>query len=177
MRRNVVLIGFMGTGKTSMGRELSARLGCPFVDLDHRIEEISGMKIPEIFARHGEERFREWESRAVREASERHGIVISTGGGTVKRKENMAMLRERGIVICLTADVDTILLRTEHRGSRPVLDGADRGDRRRAIESLLEERRGLYDDADYTVDTSDSSPFQVVEDICRYLRKGGSLHG
>lgn len=172
MKSNVVLIGFMGTGKTSIGKILASKLGCAFVDLDHKIEADHKMKIPEIFKKYGESHFRELEKQAVKEVSVRRGIVIATGGGTVKDSENMKLLKENGNVICLTADVDEIMFRTEREGDRPVLDkkGKDQGDRRAAIEKLLEERKEFYDKADYKVDTTDWSPLQIVEDICNYLK-------
>ena len=174
-KSNVVLIGFMGTGKTSIGKILATRLGCAFIDLDHKIESDNKMTIPNIFKKYGEAHFRELERKAVQEVSERRGIVIATGGGTVKNSENMRLLRENGVVICLKADVDEILYRTEHRGDRPVLDNQHKteGDRRAAIEKLLEERREYYEQADYTVDTTKWSPLQITEDICEYIRSDG----
>ena len=174
--KNIVLIGFMGTGKTSTGRSLAQRLGFCFIDLDQKIEEAAGMTIPEMFERYGEAYFRAREREAVVRASGRSHAVIATGGGTVKDPENRRTLRESGVVICLQADVDTILQRTQTRGERPVLDGRDEGDRRCAIKQLLEERRALYEEADFTVDTSDRSPLQVVDEIVRFLRGRGGLH-
>ena len=174
--KNIVLIGFMGTGKTRTGKTLAARLGFSFLDLDEAIEQAAGMTIPAIFEQFGEEGFRARESEAVKRAAERRNTVISTGGGTVKSAENMKELRAHGAIVCLTADVDTILARTSMRGQRPVLDGQDTGDRRAAIEQLLAERAGLYAGADYTVDTSEWSPLQVVDDIVKYLRGRGALH-
>ena len=172
MKGNVILIGFMGTGKTSIGKILATKLGSVFVDLDHKIEADKGMTIPDIFEKFGEAHFRALEKQAVKEVTERHGIVIATGGGTIKDPENMKLLKESGIVICLTASIDEILFRTEHKGDRPVLDkkDADQGDRRTAIEKLLEERRQFYDQADYKVDTTDWSPMQIIDDICQYLK-------
>ena len=174
MKNNVVLIGFMGTGKTSIGKLLAVKLGCAFVDLDHKIEADSKMTIPEIFKKYGEKHFRELEKKAVKEVSERRGIVIATGGGTVKDEENIKMLKENGIIICLTADIDEILYRTEHKGDRPVLDNRDKahGDRRAAIEKLIEERKEFYDQADYKIDTTNWSPMQIIEDINQYLKNG-----
>lgn len=171
MKKNIVLIGFMGTGKTSIGKMLASKLGCAFVDLDHKIEDDNDMTIPEIFQKYGEAHFRALEKQAVKETTGRRGIVIATGGGTIKDTENMQLLRESGVVICLTADVDEILSRTESKGERPVLDAKDKaqGDRRAAIEKLLEERRIFYDQADYKVDTTDWSPMQIMNDICRYV--------
>ena len=168
--KNVVLIGFMGTGKTSVGRLLAARLGCAFHDLDKKIEECCGMSIPAMFAQHGEPYFRAREKEAVRAAAERTNLVIATGGGTVKDAENVALLRQNGVLVALTADVDTILQRTRARGARPVLDSADAGDRRAAVVRLLEERRHLYESADITVDTSGRAPLEVAEYIRQATR-------
>ena len=168
--KNIVLIGFMGTGKTSVGRLLASRLGCAFHDLDRKIEERHGMSIPEMFREHGEPYFRAREKEAVREAAERTNLVIATGGGTVKDAENAALLRENGVLVALTADADTILQRTAARGARPVLDHADAGDRRAAVVRLMEERRHLYDGADITVDTGGRSPLEVAEHIMQALR-------
>ena len=168
--KNVVLIGFMGTGKTSVGRLLAARLGCAFHDLDRKIEEKHGMSIPAMFREHGESYFRAREKEAVRAAAQRANLVIATGGGTVKDPENVTLLRRRGILVALTADVDTILQRTATRGRRPVLDHADAGDRRAAVMQLLAERRHIYEDADITVDTSGRSPLEVAERILQALR-------
>jgi shikimate kinase len=168
--KNVVLIGFMGTGKTSIGRMLAARLGCAFHDLDRKIEEKHGTSIPAMFKEHGEAYFRAREKEAVRDAAGRSHLVIATGGGTVKDPENAELLRKNGVIVALTADVDTILMRTAARGSRPVLDQADAGDRRAAVVQLLEERRHLYEDADITVDTSGRSPLEVTEHILQAIR-------
>lgn len=174
--RNVVLIGFMGTGKTSSGRMLAAKLGSAFIDMDQQIEAESGMSIPEIFSQRGEAYFREQERQLVDRLAARRNAVISTGGGTVKDPANMARFRESGVIICLSASVDAVLIRTSHRGSRPVLDQADQGDRRQAVARLMAERQALYQQADYTVDTSDLSPLQVVEVIQRYLKSRGVIH-
>ena len=168
--KNIVLIGFMGTGKTSIGRLLATRLGCAFHDLDKKIEEQHGMSIPAMFAQHGEPYFRAREKEAVRDAAGRTNLVIATGGGTVKDPENIALLRQNGVLVALTADADTILQRTAARGARPVLDRADAGDRRAAVMRLLEERRTLYEEADITVDTSGRSPLEAAEYIVQATR-------
>lgn len=173
MTKNIVLIGFMGTGKSSCGRALAMRLGCAFVDLDKYIEGKEKMSVPEIFAEKGEAYFREKEREAVREVSQRKGAVIATGGGTIKDEKNFAMLKERGVIVCLTADVDTILARTARRGERPMLDGQE--DRRKGIEELLASRQDMYARADYSVDTSSLSPMQVTEEIMGFLRVGGMV--
>ncbi|WP_033169743.1 shikimate kinase [Selenomonas sp. ND2010] len=174
--KNVILIGFMGTGKTSTGKMLASKLGCAFMDMDQKIEEEAGMRIPEIFAQQGEDYFRQLERGLVERLSARRNAVISTGGGTVKNPANVASFKKSGIIICLSASVDAVLERTMRHGTRPVLDRADQGDRRKAVEMLMEERKDLYKQADFTIDTSELSPLQVVETIVRYLKTRGVLH-
>lgn len=174
--KNVVLIGFMGTGKTSTGKMLAARLGAAFIDMDQKIEEEAGMSIPEIFAQKGEAYFRAQEHELVQRLSVRRNAVISTGGGTVKNPDNTALLKKNGVIVCLNASVDTVLERTSRRGTRPVLDSEDRGDRRQAVEKLMKERRELYKQADFAVDTSDLSPMQVADHIVRFLKTRGVIH-
>jgi shikimate kinase len=169
--KNVILIGFMGTGKTSTGKILATRLGYAFIDLDQKIEAENKMTIKKMFLQYGEEYFRDRESEMVHKIASRRGVVVSTGGGTVKRAENIKELKNHGIVVSLTASVDAILVRTGRRGKRPVLDGQDKGNRRQAIIDLLAERKELYAQADYTVDTSERSPMQVVDDILRFFKR------
>lgn len=173
--KNIVLIGFMGTGKTSTGKILSSKLGCAFVDMDQVIEEKNGISISDMFKKHGEAYFRQKEKELVAELASKKNQVISTGGGTVKDPENVAKFRETGCVVALNASVDAILERTGRRGTRPVLDSADQGDRRKAIEELLESRKGMYSQADTTVDTSELTPLQVADKIINHLKKEGSL--
>ena len=172
MKNNLVLIGFMGTGKTSLGKMLANKLGCAFVDLDRKIETDNGMSIPDIFKTYGEPHFRKLERNAVEEVAQRRGIVIATGGGTVKDPRNVELLKAGGIMICLTTSVDEIFNRTAVQGERPVLDGRhqDHGDRRAAIEKLLDERKQFYDQADYKLDTTDWSPLKLVDDIIKIMR-------
>lgn len=170
MRDNVILTGFMGTGKTSLGKMLATRLGRPFVDIDKKIEDEAQLSIPTIFERYGEEHFRELERAAVRELSERRGLVIATGGGTVKDAENLRLLKSSGVMVCLTAEPEEIFNRTMRRGERPVLDGGG-NERLATIKKLLDERKQFYDRADYHVDTTEWSPIQIVDSICRYLKQ------
>ena len=106
----------------------------------------------------------------MHDAAGRTRLVIATGGGTVKDPENVALLRQNGILVALTADIDTILARTAAYGARPVLDNADAGDRRAAIAQLLKERSGLYEGADLTVDTTGRSPLEIAEYIVQATR-------
>ena len=170
MKDNVILTGFMGTGKTSLGKLLATKLGRPFVDIDKKIEAEQKLSIPKIFEQFGEEHFRALEKSAVKELSERRGLVIATGGGTIKDEENLQLLKNSGVLICLTTEPEEIFNRTARRGERPVLDGG--GDERLAtIKKLLAERKKFYDRADYQVDTTEWSPLQIIDDICRYLRQ------
>ncbi|MBQ3451257.1 MAG: AAA family ATPase [Selenomonadaceae bacterium] len=170
MKDNVILTGFMGTGKTSLGKLLATKLGRPFVDIDKKIEAEQKLSIPKIFERFGEEHFRALEKSAVKELSERRGLVIATGGGTVKDEENLRLLKSSGVLICLTTEPEEIFARTARRGERPVLDGGG-SERLETIKKLLAERKKFYDRADYQVDTTEWSPLQIIDDICKYLRQ------
>ncbi|MCR5833529.1 MAG: shikimate kinase [Selenomonadaceae bacterium] len=169
MKDNVILTGFMGTGKTSIGKMLSAKLGRPFIDIDKKIEEDTQMSIPKIFEQYGEEHFRKLEREAVKELSDKRGMIIATGGGTVKDIENVRLLKKSGVLICLTATPEEIYRRTARRGERPLLDGGG-NERLNTIKKLLAERKDIYSRADYYVDTTSWSPIQIVDDICRYVK-------
>lgn len=170
MKSNVILTGFMGTGKTSLGKLLATRLGRPFVDIDKKIEDATQLSIPKIFEQFGEEYFRDLERVAVKELCEKRGLVIATGGGTIKDEENLRLLKDSGILICLTTTPEEILNRTARRGERPVLDGGG-SERLATIKRLLAERKKFYDRADYQVDTTEWSPIQIIDVICKYLRQ------
>lgn len=169
MRENIILIGFMGVGKTSLGKLLASKLGRGFVDLDEKIEHDAQMSIPKIFETYGEKYFRELEKAAVKEVSTRRNIVIATGGGTVKDAENLQLLKDSGIIICLTTDPEEIFRRTEKRGERPVLDGGG-NERLETIKKLLAEREQFYAQADCKIDTTEWSPLQIVNKICEKLK-------
>jgi len=172
--RNIVLIGFMGTGKSSVGRLLANRLRRPFIDTDKKIENDCGISIKEIFEQYGEQAFRFQERVVITKVSRYTNTVIATGGGVVLTPENVNRLKSNGILIALTASLDTILERTGRRNARPLLNGPDR---KQTVAKLLGERSALYDVADYTIDTSIETPHQVVENIISFLRKGGHLRG
>jgi len=169
---NVVLCGFMATGKSSVGRRLAELANFEFVDLDAAIEAEEGVPISRIFAERGEAAFRELESRMVRRLAARSGLVIATGGGTVVNPLNLAALKERGVVVALTADVPTILRRTEGDASRPLLQTEDREGKVRA---LLEKRAAAYSQADVVIDTSPLSVEEVTRAALRAL--SGRLRG
>lgn len=175
---NVVLTGFMGTGKSSVGRALARRLGLKYLDTDDLIEKKAGMSIPDIFETGGEPRFRALEREVIKgldivnvsdEATT--GIVLSTGGGAILDKGNRALLRAFGIVICLKASVDTILRRVGAGDERPLLkNGHDNG--RASIESLLRERAVTYAECDLELDTTDKDIDEVVDNIVDFIEEG-----
>jgi len=153
MKTSIALIGFMGTGKTAVGRALAQKLGKKFVELDALIEKKAGMPIPEIFRRDGEVRFRELEIEAVSEISNQKNVVIACGGGVVLNTINIERLRKESVIICLTASPSVILKRTAFdKDGRPLLNVADRA---QEIKKLLELRRPFYTRAaDIMVNTS-----------------------
>ncbi len=164
--RNVVLTGFMGTGKTTVGRVLAQRLGRRFVDTDALIEERHG-PIPRIFAELGEDRFRELEREVAVELSTERGLIVSTGGRMLLDPENAAVLQTSGVVVCLVAAADEILRRVSAAGveDRPLLHVDD--PRARIIE-LLEERRTGY--ARFPqVSTTGRTPDDIADEICELL--------
>jgi shikimate kinase len=160
--RNIALIGFMAVGKSAVGRNLAKRLNRRFVDLDRMIERNAAMKVREIFAQKGEAYFRQLEKQALASVLAGQGLVIATGGGVVLDDDNLALLRERTLLICLSAPTETILKRVGDGTTRPLLKGADR---RQRVEELLEGRRERYAQAHATIDTGDLTLNQVVDKI------------
>jgi shikimate kinase len=151
---NIVLIGFMGCGKSTVGRELHQRLGYPLVDMDHLIEQRAGMAITEIFAAQGEAAFRDMESALLRELDDPAAPrrIIATGGGVVEREENRALLRKLGYVVWLHAPASVILERTRKTRNRPLLNTENPAAR---IEALMEKRLPFYQEtAHLKLDTS-----------------------
>jgi len=169
MKKNIVLTGFMGTGKTAVGRELSRMLGMRLVELDEEIEKAEGMAIRDIFSRYGEGYFRDRETEMVKRFSREEGVVISTGGGVVLREENMAALRENGIIVCLWAEPETILARTGGSDERPLLN-VDNPEKK--IRELLDYRRPFYEKADIMIITDNKTPFEIAQEIAKYYRGG-----
>ncbi len=155
---NIVLVGFMGTGKTSVGRRLASQLRMRYVDTDDIIERDSGRRISNIFSEDGEPAFRDLESEAVRKASKLYNHVISTGGGAVLREANMEALKRSGIIFCLTATPDEIYRRVRHQTHRPLLQTPDALAK---IRSMLAERHPYYAEADYMVRTT-GRPFREI---------------
>lgn len=162
--RNIVLIGFMGTGKSTVGKRLAQSLAWDFVDTDCEIGEVTNLSITEIFRRHGETRFRSEERIVVARLSQQEQIVIATGGGTVLNPLNWEALAQNGIVIALHATLEAILSRVGHKNDRPLLKGSQE-----EIEKLWSERQACYARADFTVDTTHKNIDEVVDEILARL--------
>jgi shikimate kinase len=163
-KRNIVLVGFMGTGKTTAGRQLAQRLGLEFVDMDKVIEERQGRVIATIFAEQGEPHFRALERALVRELAARDGLVVATGGGVVLDPGNVTDFSRSGLVVCLQASPGTVMKRVSGETHRPLLEGDEKA---RRIVKLLSDRRLLYGAIPHQIDTDALTPDQVVERIIR----------
>ncbi|MGN1098067.1 MAG: shikimate dehydrogenase [Clostridia bacterium] len=161
MKRSVVLTGFMGCGKSAIGRELAQMSGTDLVDCDDYIVQKCGKTIPQIFDEVGEQGFRDIESQCIRELSERSGVIISLGGGAVLRRENIDLLRERCLVFRIKASVDKILRNTSGDTNRPLLRGKSKAE----IEAMLDYREPYYQNCDYTIDVSKMYPNQSAKRI------------
>ena len=164
--RSIYLIGMMGSGKTSTGRPLAKRLGYGFVDADAVIEQVAGCTIPEIFERDGEAGFRSIESQVLNAISQRHSLVVATGGGVVTKPENWGQLHS-GIVVWLDVNRAQLIERLRDDSTqRPLLQQPNP---EAAIDTLLQERRPLYGEADLTVVIKDESPDAVADGILQLL--------
>jgi len=164
---NIVLTGFMGTGKTAVGRELSEMLDMRLVDVDAEIENSRKMTINDIFKNYGEGHFRDIEAEMIKRFSDEKNIIISTGGGAVLREENMAALRKSGIIFCLNASPETILERTSRNSDRPLLKVENPIEK---IRELLDYRRPFYEKAGINIDTDGKTPLQIADEILGILR-------
>ena len=164
--RSRYLVGMMGSGKTSTGRPLAERLGYGFVDADAVIEQAAGCSIPEIFERDGEAGFRSLESQVLSAISQRHSLVVATGGGVVTQPENWGLLHS-GIVIWLDVVPDQLLQRLNADSTvRPLLQTSDP---EAVLNALLNERRPLYAEADLTVVINDETPEAVADGILQLV--------
>lgn len=167
MRKNIFLVGLMGSGKTTVGRVLAKWLDMRFIDSDHEIEARTGASISWIFEIEGEESFRKREAEAIQDLTEQKGIVLATGGGTVINPENRRYLKERGVVVYLRASVNNILQRTMHDKTRPLLQTADP---RKKIEELAQQREAFYREvADIVIDTGRQNVHAMVQSILKKM--------
>lgn len=164
---NIALIGFMGTGKSTVGQLVASLLHFRFVDTDAMIESMAGRKIADIFASEGEARFRQYEREVVSKLETLEHSVIATGGGMIVNPENLASLRQHALIVCLWATAETILKRVGHQNHRPLLRVVDPLDK---IRSLLQERAPFYRQADVLLSSDFRKPKEVASHVAHEFR-------
>jgi shikimate kinase len=167
-KANIVLCGFMATGKSSVGKMLAKRMNYEFLDMDAAIEKEEGTSVAQIFASRGEPAFRAMETRMVERLAASQGLIIATGGGTIVNPKNLEKLKSCGVVITLTADIPTILQRAGSGEDRPLLQAEDRVER---IKALLAQRATAYAQADIILDTSSLTIDEVTQQIIGKLKE------
>ncbi|MFH1355259.1 MAG: shikimate kinase [Candidatus Omnitrophota bacterium] len=168
---NIYLVGFMGTGKSAVGRELAKIKQWRFIDLDELIEKKAEKSIADIFAQKGEPYFRDLEKMTLNEIAAGKDSVVACGGGIVIDRENIATMKHQGVVICLKASAEVILKRTSGKTHRPLLNVADP---KKQIESLLQSRAADYAQADKSIETSTLSLKEIVQNILEFLDQNKS---
>ncbi len=171
--QNIVLTGFMGTGKTAVGKAVAERLGRIFIDMDDVIQRKTGKEISAIFAEDGESAFRTMEAELCLELSQEHSVIIATGGGALVPPRNRELMSRSGVVICLTASADEIAQRLLFATDRPLLATADRAQR---ITALMEQRAAAYSALPHHISTSGRTPEEVAEAVIRLARRVDPHH-
>ena len=166
-RGRVYLVGFMGSGKSSVGTFLAREIGYRFIDLDQEIENTSGLPVSGIFEQHGEAEFRRLESHALRLSGAQQGVVVATGGGTLTRRENREFVMRTGVSVWLDAPLPVMLERCRLGARRPLLSTPER------MAALLAERIGGYRVADLRIDSSEAPPDVIARRIATQLRDAG----
>ena len=165
---NIFLIGMMGSWKTTVGSKLADNMGMEFVDTDDAIEEVTEMKISDIFKEFGEDRYREMETAFFLEKSKQTGQVFSTGGGIVLGSKNRKVLKEAGTTFFLKASMETLANRIHNTMKRPLL--TDCKNVQLKLEQIWKERKSIYkNSAHHTVDTDNLNPMQVLDEILNLL--------
>ena len=170
---NLALIGFMGTGKSSVGQMVAASLHFNFLDTDHAIEVRAGKSIPEIFAQDGEPAFRDWERRIVEELAHRKKTVVSTGGGLPADQANLDSLKTHSLIVCLWASEEQIWERVRHQSHRPLLNDPHPLAK---IRSLLAAREPFYRQADVLVNTEMRSVREVAQQVLHQFQAAHAVH-
>jgi len=165
---NLYLVGFMGTGKSAVGRSVAQRLGFEFIDSDHEIERTAGKTIPEIFESVGEAGFREMEKQFMENGHRSNGMIVSCGGGLIAQPGMLELVKSMGPVVCLLASVETIYERTSKNSNRPLLQTEDPKAR---IRELLSEREPIYRKAGTEVLTDGRSINEVVSHVVRIYKR------
>lgn len=164
--QNIILIGFMAAGKSSVGRLLARELGWDYIDTDNEIEKVTGLKISEIFRKYGEMRFRSEENLIVKKLVGRTKTIIATGGGTVLSPDNWKILEQLGMLVHLYVPLEVSLKRIKRRNERPILQ------KNIEINSLWQERLNTYNKANITINTSDKELEEIVAEIIARMKGG-----
>ena len=167
LKRNVYLAGFMGTGKSTIGKELAKLLGRKFIDVDDAMEKRFGMTVNEIFASHGEEFFRVEEKKLALELAESHNRVVATGGGTILDPDVREAFHNTGLMICLFTTKDELVKRLERTSKRPLLKGSSVQER---VEELMRQREEIYAKISIRVNTTNLTPQEAARKIVDLLR-------
>ena len=166
--KNIVLAGFMGTGKTTVGSLISQELNMEYVNTDDLIEKKEGMSINDIFSKKGKRHFRQVESEVIKEVSQKDNSLIDAGGGVVINQLNVNNLKQKGIIFCLSAQPEEILKRTKRYSHRPLLNVADP---LVEIKKILKNRTGYYKRADYQIETTGKTADEVSKEIIKTYKK------
>lgn len=174
MAHNIILTGFMGTGKSTIGQLLADKLARPFVDMDVLIEQREGRTISRIFAEEGEPYFRQVEAGLCRELAGRSGLVIATGGGALVVEQNLRVMARSGLVICLDCDPAVLWQRIGRSTDRPMLANPDDG-RFARLAALLNARAPAYARIEHHLDVTHLSPEQAVRHICKLVEHPNHL--
>ncbi len=170
---NIYLVGFMGTGKSTIAKRLQRFLPFQIVEMDEAIERVEAMTIPEIFEKKGEEGFRKAESQLLSIIAKEKNQIISCGGGIVLKPENIAIMKESGTVVRLTSSPEIIFERVNRNNNRPLVKGKDLSD----IQNMISDREKYYADAaDIVVDSGEQSPEEVASEIVKQLALAGRLN-
>lgn len=165
-KRNIYLAGFMGAGKSTIGRELARVLGRKYVDIDSALEQRHGCTVPEMFTNHGEAWFREQERELCLEIANTCNRVVATGGGTLLNEEVFSAFQNSGLILCLYAQRECLLERLSRTDRRPLLREGDLEER---VDSLLQQRQSLYDRIRIHVDTTNLTPMETARKIADLL--------
>jgi shikimate kinase len=167
VKPNIILTGFMGTGKSTIGQLAAAQLGRDFVDMDTLIEQREGRSIPQIFAQRGESYFRQLEADLCRELAQQSNLIIATGGGALVPETNLRLMEQSGLVICLDCEPATLWQRIGQSDNRPMLAASDEG-RFARLAALLTQRTPAYGRIALHVDVTHLSPEEAAQRICEY---------
>lgn len=168
-RKNIIFIGIMGSGKSTIGKKIAKNLNYDFVDTDQEIENITGMSISEIFKKEGEVRFRSEETHALKRIKKDSPVVIATGAGIIMNKENRDIMKKTGIIIYLDADIDIIIERVSRNNNRPLLNVIDIKEK---VKHLSKERKEKYlEIADINIDTGSNKFENIIKIIEREINE------